>query len=340
MSSNNTEIISPLTTSSFNEKVGFAIGTGRCGTKFLAKLIELEPQISSVHERNPFNETFHRYCKWYKLPVDQEGFLRTKEHEIRQDLHKHYFSFEASAHLSLSVQELYEQFNAKFILLVRRPEQVVNSYLRKGWYSRPIVRETAELAPGYQGYDSFHHDLGRIMPSGEKFQQWSQLSRVGKIAWFWNALNSKVLEQFNYIPETHWQIKKLEDLSYQSYLDLTKFLGFKVTVAQQIYKDLSQSPPNAKGRLPTVESWTDSEAAEFEAEVMPMAQYFDYEFRVGNLIESSLKKNTKKQLSTDLPLSSQNTLGKLRHLKIQSRNLVSKVSHIKAAFLPSKSEEN
>ena len=117
-----------------NSKINFAIGTGRCGTKFLYKVLDLEPNVASVHERNPLNETFHRYCKWYDIPVDHEGFLHTKEQEIQADLDQFDCSFEASAHLSLSVEELYQRFNAKFILLVRSPHEVVNSYLRKGWY--------------------------------------------------------------------------------------------------------------------------------------------------------------------------------------------------------------
>jgi len=324
----------------FQGKVGFAIGTGRCGTKFLAKVIELESGISSVHERNPFNETFHRYCKWYGLPVDPEGFLQTKEQEIRQDLEQHCFSFEASAHLSLSVQELYERFGAKFILLVRRPEQVVNSYLRKGWYGRPVVRASSELAPGYQGYDSFHHDLGRIMPSGEKFLEWKQMSRVGKIAWFWNALNSKVLEQFNCIPATHWRIEKLENLSYQSYLEVAKFLGFEATVTEQTYNQLSQRPPNAKGRLPTVESWADTAVAEFEAEVEPMARYFGYEHQVSCLPKTQSRKLLLPESIQEPSSSSTNIIEKLRHLKYKSKNLSTAISDIGKSLLPSSHKNN
>lgn len=63
--------------SQIDSNVGFAIGTGRCGTNFLAKLIELEPYVKSTHERNALNETFHRYCKWYNSLVDHEVFLST-----------------------------------------------------------------------------------------------------------------------------------------------------------------------------------------------------------------------------------------------------------------------
>jgi hypothetical protein len=265
-------------------RVGFAIGTGRCGTQFIAKIIEREPNVSSVHERNRWNETFHRYCKWYGLPVDSEGFLQTKEGEIQQDLDNNLFSFEASAHLSLSLQELYDRFNAKFLLLIRSPERVVNSYLQKGWYEKPVIRANPNLAPGYQDYcTSFHHSLGRIMPSGEKFLQWNQMSRVGKIAWYWNALNAKVLEQFERIPESHWWIEKLEDLSYSRYLEIAQFFGFHSAIAPEIYEQLSLRRPNAKSRVPTIATWTADEISEFEAEVEPMAKRFGYEYQVSRL---------------------------------------------------------
>ncbi len=267
----------------YSNKVIFAIGTGRCGTKFIHKITSLEPSIASVHERNPLNESFHRYCKWYGLPVDHEGFLQTKEIEIKQDLEVKQISFESSSFLSLSVQELYQRFAAKFILLVRSPEQVVNSYLRKGWYAKTAVRANPKLIPSYQDCYRFHHFLGRIMPSDEKFMQWNQMSRVGKIAWYWNTLNAKVLEQFENIPPTHWRIEKIEELSYDRYLSLAQFLGFQSTVSLDTYNSLVKSRPNTLTNVPTVATWNTSEIAEFESEVAPIAEKFGYEYRVSHL---------------------------------------------------------
>ncbi|MGJ3250981.1 MAG: sulfotransferase domain-containing protein [Elainellaceae cyanobacterium] len=269
---------------SFTEKVGFAVGTGRCGTKFMGQVVALEPNVSSVHERNPLNETFHRYCNWYGLPVDSEGFLSAKELEIRQDLSNHMFSFEASAHLSLSIRELYDRFGAKFILLVRSPERVVNSYLRKGWYSQPAVRTNPNLAPSFQSScPYFYYFLGRIMPSGEEFLRWNQMSRVGKLGWYWNTLNAKVLEQFETLPETHYRIEKLEDLTYDRYLSLAQFLGIQSSISQTTYNELVHRPPNAKSGVPTIATWNASERSEFETEVKPMAEKMGYEYKVNHL---------------------------------------------------------
>lgn len=310
-----------LLSKNYKKRVSFAVGTGRCGTKFLAKVVEMEPSVSSVHERNPLNETFHRYCKWYGLPIDYEGFLETKAREIQQDLDSYLFSFEASAHLSLSIQELHNRFGAKFLLLVRSPEQVVNSYLRKGWYEKTVVRANHELAPGYQEGYTFHHSLGRIIPSGEKFLQWNQMSRVGKIAWYWNTLNAKVLKQFEGIPKTHWRIEKLEDLSYSRYLEITDFFGFRSVVTQEMYEKLAQRPPNAKSSVPTIATWTTSEIAEFEAEVASMAEKFGYKYRVSSLPIPQLRQPAIKQSLPKQSLPKQHITAKLSQLRQRSKKL-------------------
>ena len=282
----------------------FVVGTGRCGTQFLSRVFESENSVASVHERNPFNETFHRYCKWYGVPVDHEGFLRAKEEEIRADLKNYSFSIESSAHLSLSIQELYERFNAKFVLLVRRPDQVVNSYLYKGWYSNPIVRMDSHLPPSYQESRDPHHFLGRIFPSGETFERWQSLTQVGKLAWYWSALNNRVIEQFSAIPQEHWRIQKLEDLSYSSYLEITQFVGFPSNISEAEYRQIAERRPNAKNSklaqrktgegasqvsssLFTVDTWNDTEIAEFESEVAAIAERLNYPYSVAALQQDS-----------------------------------------------------
>ena len=272
-----------MKTQPYSNKVGFAVGTGRCGTKFLSKILQLEPDVSSVHERNPLNETFHRYSKWYNLPIDHEGFLNAKAREINKDLLGHSYSFEASAHLSLSVEELYKYFDAKIVLLVRSPELVVNSYLKKGWYTSDFIRADSNLAPGYQNSTHFHHFLGRIVPSGKEFKTWKNFTRVGKLAWYWNHLNKKVIELLQAIPETHWRIAKLEKLSYENYGALCEFLGFSPTISKHTYNAITLERPNAIPQVPTIASWSPHEIEEFEFQVAPMAARLEYPCKVSEL---------------------------------------------------------
>lgn len=269
--------------SQIKNNVGFAVGTGRCGTNFLAKLLELEPYVKSTHERKALNETFHRYCKWYNLPVDHEGFLNTKKIEILEDLRQNNYSFEASAFLSVSIKELYERFGAKFILLVRSPEKVINSYLVKGWYQDQFIQKNHNLALGYQKHKSFHHFLGRPAPIGDKFIQWQTMTRVGKLSWYWNELNSRVIHLFEQIPQEHWKIQKLEEFNYQSYIEIVNFLGFQPQVTIQQFESLRSKKPNGFSEIPTIADWIDQEKIEFEKEVQSMAKYFGYEYQVNLL---------------------------------------------------------
>jgi hypothetical protein len=264
-------------------KTGFAVGTGRCGTEFLARVAGHEAGVASCHERNPYNETFHRYARWYRLPVDDEGFLHQKEVEIREDLRDHTFSFESSAFLSVSLRELYDRFGSKFILLVRSPERVVNSFYHKGWYAAPTVRKDPNLAPSYQECESFHHVLARFVPSGDEFLRWNAMTRIGKLAWFWNAMNERILELLNGIPKTHWQVVKIEEMSFARYLQAARFLGWEPTITQEAYEALVERKPNAFSGVRTIDSWTEQESAEFEKEVAPMAEKLGYEHRVDRL---------------------------------------------------------
>jgi hypothetical protein len=289
----------------FDGKVGFVIGTGRCGTKFFSKVAGLEPHVASCHERNRLNETFHRYCQWYGLKVDHEGFLLQKEVEIRRDLAQHSFSLEASAYLSLSIEKLYQRFGAKFLLLTRSPERVVNSFSFKGWYSGPTVLGDRKLAPSYQPSISFHHFLARFNPTGDEFQDWNDMTRIGKLAWYWKAMNDQIINQFADLPDNHWRIEKIEGLSYDRYVDVATFLGYEVCVGREVFEQIAASRPNKFSDVPTIDSWREIEISEFEREVSSTAQKLGYEYHVSHLspprprtIENSTKPFVKRLLNS------------------------------------------
>jgi hypothetical protein len=270
----------------FKNKVGFTIGTGRCGTLFLHQLLEKESQVVSSHERNPDNETFHRYCKWHDLPVDHEGFLATKEKEIQADLETHAYSFEASPYLSLSVKELHERFGAKFVLLMRRPDGVVTSFAHKGFYSRPYNVGDVDLATGYQDQspEKVHTFFARVAPRGEFFRTWNAMTQVGKVAWFWKAWNERTLALLDQLPEDSYRVVRIEDFDYQKYIELSQFLGYQAEVTQADFDTLRTSKPHAFWRKRNVDQWTDQEIQEFESQVGGLAERFGYEYRVANLV--------------------------------------------------------
>lgn len=256
--------------------VAFAIGTGRCGTTFLHKLISGEPNVRSSHCRHPLTETFHRYCQWNKLPVDDEGFLQCMADGIQDD-HRHgALSFESSPYLSLSIAPLFRRFDASFVFLVRDPVRVVESHLAKGWYDAPYVKSDDGTALGVQKTKHFHHFLGRIAPSDDTFNDWNHMSQVGKCAWYWATLNRAIRDQLKRVPDSNWIAQKLEELDYEAYLALTDHLNISSVLSRREFNKLSKSKPNSIPSIRPSESWTAQEWNEFNNAVQDEATYWGY----------------------------------------------------------------
>jgi hypothetical protein len=271
------------------------------------QLIALEPSVASSHERYPENEVFHRYCKWHELPVDDEGFLAIKEREIRDDLNERSFSFEASPYLSLSVKELHDRFGARFIMLVRRPDRVVTSFVHKGFYRRPYHVANTGLAAGFQdqspeaGFTSF----ARVSPRGQEFRRWNEMTQVGKVAWFWRAWNERTLQGLRQLPPHAYRIVRIEDLNYAEYLKLSSFLGYEARVTESDFDTLSASKPHAFWRKRNIDQWSEQEVREFEGEVGAVAQQFDYEYRIANLVDEAREERAEAQRLGQIPQKKQ-----------------------------------
>jgi hypothetical protein len=263
--------------------VAFAVGTGRCGTHFLAEVLKSEPEVSSWHERDPLMDTFHRYCRWYSLPVDPAGYLSCKRRGVETDLKTTRVSFEASAYLSFAVQDLIGEFDARVILLVRHPRSVVRSYLTKGvsssqlvWYAEPFVQADVNLALGVQRNTAFHHFLGRIAPMGDEFARWNRLSRIGKLAWYWRAVNEHVVREFSSAQSENVMVCRLEDLDYSCYERLASFVGIKPTVNSRSFSRIAGKRPGNDPLVQPGSQWDTREEQEFEAELGDLPEEFGY----------------------------------------------------------------
>ncbi len=274
------------TDNEFGGRVGFCIGTGRCGTTFLAQLAGREPEVAASHERLRLAATFHMFCKWHGIAVDSEGFLLDREEAIRRDLMERRFSFECSALLSHSVEELFERFRARFLLLVRRPEETVASFAVRGWFVKPCARKDPRLPPSYREGEEPRHFLGRNIPHGTEFERWARLTQIGRLAWFWQARNRAILEQFRRLPASHCRIERLEELDFPRYQEIAEFMGWHSRIDASQFTELAQIRPNAGPNPPRkFTDWNAVEAAEFEEQVAPVAETLGYEYRLKVLAE-------------------------------------------------------
>jgi hypothetical protein len=270
----------------FAGRVGFCVGTGRCGTTFLAAVAGREPDVASSHERLRLGATFHMFCKWHGIAVDSEGFLLDREAAVRRDLAERRFSFECSALLSHSLEELFERFRARFLLLVRRPDETVASFAVRGWFINPCARKDPRLPPSYREGEEPRHFLGRNIPHGAEFERWTRLTQIGRLSWFWQARNRAILDQFRRLPASHCRVERLEDLDFASYQEVARFLGWRPQIDAGTFAELARARLNAGPNPPRkFTDWDAAEAAEFEAEVGPLAEALGYESRVKALAE-------------------------------------------------------
>jgi hypothetical protein len=262
----------------------FAVGSGRSGTHFVARLLEREPAVAAHHERAPLADSFHRYCVWNRLPVDDAGFLANKAAGIAADRARGRLSFEASAYLALSIPALRAAFGARFVLLVRRPDRVVSSYLEKGWFAREPARRDPRLALGYQAApEQPHHPFSRLAAWGDDGARWSRLSRVGKLAYFWRQLNEAALRDLAALSPEAARVQQLERFDYDAYRELARLVGFAPTLSGGGFARIAAERPGTRSAGASARDWSDAEAAEFETEVAPLAERLGYEWRVSAL---------------------------------------------------------
>jgi hypothetical protein len=265
--------------------VAFCVGTGRCGTTFITELLGLEPDVAASHERLRLAACYHMFCKWHGIPSDAEGFLADRDLVVANDLTARRISFEASALLSHSVAELHERFDARFLLLVRRPDACVASFAVRGWFLEPIAWRDRSKPPTIPDGANPRHFFGRNLPRGdEAFERWSKLTQLGKLGWFWSARNRAILEQFAALPPARRRWLRLEDFDYARYVALGEFLGYRPTVDAERYAQLAESRPNTGPNIPlALDAWPEQGIREFEAEVAPLAEALGYEYRIAAL---------------------------------------------------------
>jgi hypothetical protein len=267
-------------------RVGFCVGTGRCGTTFLSELAKREPDVAASHERLRLGATFHMFCKWHGIAVDSEGFLLDREEAVRRDLAERRFSFECSALLSHSLEELFGRFRARFLLLVRAPDATVASFAVRGWFLKLAARKDPTLPPSYREGEEPRHFLGRNIPHGAEFERWKRLTQIGRLAWFWQARNRAILDQFGRLPASHCRVERLEELTFERYREVAAFLGWESRIDAGTFAELARARPNAGPNPPRrCTDWDPVEVAEFEAEVGPLAAELGYEHRVRVLAE-------------------------------------------------------
>ena len=241
--------------------VTFAIGTGRCGTHLFAELFDRDPTVVSRHEVDPLHDAFHRYCAWHGLRRDDAGLVARKQRAVDAAGAAY---LEASAYVALGTATLHDDLDARFVALVRDPATTVNSLWVKGWYDP----ERPPTEP--------HHVFSRLTPTGGDVERWAALSRVGKLAWYWRALNERMLAELERLPAEHRRLLRVEDLDFEAYRRVADFVGSAAPLSAAALERVLARRPGAGPMRRDVSAWSRRERTEFRREVGGFAERLGY----------------------------------------------------------------
>lgn len=162
----------------FERPCFFVLSTGRCGTLLISKILAKSSCLRVEHNPKPELE--------YASKVVHRDDLNLHAQEIavlasRFDLFfldtllRGKIYVETNNRISLFAPALAKLLpNAKFIHLVRDPADFVRSGMRRGYYQEGVTQ---------------HQRL-----DGSNYSVWNNFSRIEKIAWEWNEINSKIEE--------------------------------------------------------------------------------------------------------------------------------------------------
>lgn len=168
----------------------FVLAMGRSGTKFLAHLLDEDPDARVVHD--PVQDDLEAYLETWRDDDAAEAYVpfRLKETYLRERDRDPAVYGEVNSHLRRHAGALQEALpEARFVHLVRDGRDVVRS----------IMARTA-----FRGDDA----VGRTVrpPVGDPYREgWPEMDRFERICWYWAQANRDLREHIDHLV-------RLEDL--------------------------------------------------------------------------------------------------------------------------------
>jgi hypothetical protein len=247
----------------------FALSTGRCGTKLLTQVLSRSPRLRVEHSPKPELE-------YASTVVHRDGCcteaLKLAILAARFDLffldsfRRARIYVETNNRITLFAPGLAELLPyAKFIHLVRDPAGFVRSGMRRDYYKVGVVQ---------------HQRL-----DGSKLAYWNSFSRVEKIAWEWNEINTKI-EQFKSAVDIRRVLTIRSESLYgepSTIPRLFDFIGvenpFCGRPGERALKKLLAHPVNAQkgGAFPPYPEWSESDKEALQR-VAQLAEKYGYSY--------------------------------------------------------------
>jgi len=242
----------------------------RSGTRWLCDIVKSHDRAYAVTERDATPESFWRYIKYNELPIESDGIVRLLKKRIVDDWQANDLTLIFSPYFSHGLRELVQELSPTHVIFgVAEPEFVVQSIYNKGIFSTPYPERPDDVAIGFQPefLGRWSHFYGRIVPRGPFYNDWLELTQVGKIAWWVNRINMDIYEQLESLSPDQVILFDLPkaDQNYEYYTSLAAKLGLRPILSRERFlalkKETAKSSDNVK------HTWTAEERTEFEQQI-------------------------------------------------------------------------
>lgn len=253
----------------------FILSTGRSGSKFLASLLNLAPNIDAYHEPRPTLQYFSNYAYHNQK---QKETLRNMIHAARMEqiLEAHIHNkvyVESNQCLTFFAPVISSLFmKSKFVHVVRHPGNFVRSAIRKGWHVNDSIWESGRV---------------RMTDDGG----WTTLDQLEKLAWVWLTTN-RFLENFKKgISAERSMTLRIENLYAKTnkVQELLSFVGAEAVPLEQLiavqktrineFRKGADEPPNIMKvvHFPEYQDWTLEAKGKLRKYCQELADKYGYE---------------------------------------------------------------
>lgn len=205
----------------------------RSGTRVFGDIINAHKNATGITERYFEAESMYRYIKYNNLPIDTSGIITLIKKGIVDDWKRGDIAFVNSPFFSHGIKELNDILKPSHILFaINNPEFTVQSIYNKGFFSQKYIRKDNNLALGFQpAFPQKWYWLylfARLVPNGDFYNEWSSLTRIGKISWWGSMVNKEIWNQLKDIQKEKIIIFDLDEAIkdyYTYYVKIAKKIG-------------------------------------------------------------------------------------------------------------------
>ena len=222
----------------------FVLSTGRCGTDFLAHVLEESRDLGVYQNPQPDLRFYKKDAYRANLthPKALEEVIKSSRFEVILGEYRRGRRYvETNNAISFFAPQLAALFpRSIFIHLIRHPGDFARSGMRRGWYTGTI--ET---------------DIGILRKSDDA--EWGSYDRLMKIGWLWNETNSFIRDFSNTIDSDRFLLVRSEDMFRDRGVThkIFSFLGAH-SPTERALRRLTARKVNEQiiGEMPPFEEWS------------------------------------------------------------------------------------